>query len=171
MEAADVFDLTLLLSAILHRAAAWVNTPHGYIGLYDHQTEAIHVVYGLGFLEQYIEVYVPSGEGLSGSVYARNEVIVLSDYMQWEGRATPETLQDRPMGTAAVGVPIRMDGKAVGVIGLFYMEVERQFSDEEIAFLTRMGEVAGTVLENALRTPYSNLDDHIEDFHEAVPLL
>jgi GAF domain-containing protein len=169
MESSDPLDLTLLLAAILHRAQRWVGTEHGYLCLVNPAVDKMEIVYGTGVATPYNDSYIERGEGLAGKVWETEDILVIPDYGQWSGRVSDQRTQNRRTAVAAIGVPIRLAGDTVGVIGLFYTEKERQFTQEEIQFLTRMGDTAGTVLDNASRTRPDQLDTHVDAFHQAFP--
>ncbi len=169
MESPDLLDLTVLLAAILHRAEKWIGTQHGYLCLLNRNQNKMEIVYGTGAATPYGDPFISYDEGLAGKVWSSGEVLVVEDYALWSGRINDERTRARPLVNAAVGVPILVKDEVVGVIGLFHTEKARAFTADEIAFFKRMGETAGTVLLNAVRSAPTLLDDHIRDFHEAVP--
>lgn len=169
MESSDPLDLTFLLAAILQRAEKRVGTEHGYLCLLNPTIDKLEIVYGTGLATPYNDAFVERGEGLAGKVLESGEVLVIDDYGRWSGRVSDERTQNRQMAVAALGVPIRLRGETVGVIGLFYAEPEREFSQPQIEFLIKMGETAGTILDNATRTPREQLSKHVDAFEKAFP--
>jgi GAF domain-containing protein len=171
MESSDVLDSTLLFSAMLHRAARWMGTAHGYIALLSPLTQRMEIVYGMGIGEAYVDGEISLGEGLGGTVWETGEVIAVSDYRSWERRATDERVRDASIAIAVMGVPIRLRNDVVGVIGLFSLEEGRVFTRAEIDFFTKLGEIAGTILENASKEDSVAVTSHIESLNQALPTL
>ena len=139
-------DPTQLLEAIIARAAALIGTPHGYLYVVDPVEQVMVTRLGSGVFTRQIGYRVKWGEGLSGRVWATGEPLAVDDYNHWGGH-----LADREaLGLhAIVGIPLRSGGEVVGVIGLAFAEPGRRIDPDEIALLTRFGQLASLALENA----------------------
>lgn len=168
MESSNALDLTLLLSAMLHRAARWIKTSHGYICLLNPLTQKMEIVYGMGLAESYVESEVGIGEGLAGMVWESNEAINIPDYRTWIHRVSDGRLNPQVVAIAALGVPIREGDEVVGVIGLFSLDHGREFTPEEVEFLNRLGQIAGSILDNATKSDAEPMESHIQAFNSAI---
>jgi diguanylate cyclase (GGDEF)-like protein len=139
-------DPTQLLEAIIARAAALIGTPHGYLYVVDPARQVMITRLGSGVFARQVGYEVHWGEGLSGRVWATGAPVAVDDYNHWPGH-----LPDREaLGMhAIVGIPLRSGAEVVGVIGLAFAEPGRRIGADEIALLTRFGQLASLALENA----------------------
>ena len=133
-----------LLEEIVRRAAALVNTSHGFLYVVEPDQQALVMRVGIGRYAEYVGHRLKRGQGLCGVVWKTGEPLVLKDYSQWEGQQ-PGFEWVR----AEIGLPLRAELKIVGVIGLVYLEPERYFGQLEIELLGRLGQLVSLALENA----------------------
>jgi diguanylate cyclase (GGDEF)-like protein/PAS domain S-box-containing protein len=139
-------DPTQLLEAIIARAAALIGTPHGYLYVVEPDQQTLITHLGIGIFAQQVGYRLKWGEGLSGRVWASGEPLAIEDYNQWPGHR--EDLERLGLH-AIVGIPLRSGSEVAGVIGLAFAEPGRRIGPDEIALLTRFGQLASLALENA----------------------
>ena len=139
-------DPTQLLEAIIARAAALIGTPHGYLYVVEPDEQTLITHLGIGIFAQQIGYRLQWGEGLSGRVWATGEPLATEDYNQWPGHQGD---LERLGLHAIVGIPLRSGSEVVGVIGLAFAEPGRRIGSDEIALLTRFGQLASLAMENA----------------------
>lgn len=139
-------DVDDLLEAVLARAASLVGTADAYLYLVVPRSDELVVRVGLGAFRDWVGYRLSRGQGLAGAVWASGRAQHVADYDQWEGRSS-----DFPTGLlgAAVGVPLRSEGRVVGVIGLTCAEAGRTFSGQDEDDLERFGELATIAMDNA----------------------
>ena len=133
-----------LFKRIIARAAALLNTPHGFLYVVESEQQELVMRAGVGRYTEYLGHRLTRGQGMSGAVWEIGEPMVLDDYSQWVNRQ-PGFEWVR----AQVCLPLRVGLTIVGVIGLVYLEPGRYFSKEAIELLGRFGQLASLALENA----------------------
>ncbi len=139
-------DVDGLLQAIVARAGALVGTEHGYVFLRDQETGDMTMRVGIGTYANLVGTHAQPGVGLAGIVWQSGTSLAVDDYQSWTGRLAGS---ERSVLRAVVGVPLRVVGEIVGVIGLAYLEADRIFGRDEQEVLTRFAQFASVALENA----------------------
>jgi signal transduction histidine kinase/putative methionine-R-sulfoxide reductase with GAF domain len=137
-------DTQGLLREILQRAAVLMRTQHGFLFLVEPEAQELVLRVGIGRYAEHVGYRLKRGQGMAGLVWKTGEPVVVRDYSQWEHR-----LPGFEWARAQVCLPLRVDLEIVGVIGLVYLEPERQFGDAEVALLNRFGQMASLALANA----------------------
>jgi len=105
------------------------------------------------------------GEGITGSVASGNETIYLPDV-----EADPRFLQNKGISHVSgsfVGVPLRANGRLVGVMNLYRSKVE-QFLPRELRLAEAIGAQAGLAIANA-RLYAQTLEQSITDPLTGLP--
>ncbi len=138
-------DVDRLLNTILVRATLFLNTPDGFLGMLDPASNRITLRGGLGFYEKALGASMASTDGLVGEVYTRKRLFVVDDYSVWEKRI--DLAQSQHL-YAAIGMPLIVGEKVVGVIGLI-RTTPQPFSLDEITQLTQLVELACLALDSA----------------------
>ncbi len=139
-------DVNAALQDIVTRAGQLVGTEHGYVFLREPDGDEMEMRVGVGAYEGFVGRRARIGVGLAGEVWARNEPIVVDDYRTYGGR-----LQDasRDILRGVAGVPLRLGGAVIGVIGLAYLDPEQKFDEQKIQALERFAQLAAIALDNA----------------------
>ncbi len=135
-----------ILEAIISRAAALVGTRHGFIHLYDPDTQELEARVGLGVFGSMTGRRFKSGQGLGGKVLQSKAAVLIDDYACWEWRL-PDSAFDHLH--CVMGIPLNTHEDTAGVIGLGFCERERKFSQVEQDMLGRFAALASIVLHNA----------------------
>src|SRR6185295_13925775 len=78
-------DLHSLLSTIISRAAALMNTAHGFIYLLNTEKNAMEMQVKLGYFENLNHFSLPRGQGIAGYVWEHGTACRIPDYSRWEG--------------------------------------------------------------------------------------
>lgn len=140
-------DLNELLQALVTRAGQLLGTPHGFIFLLEAGEGEIEQEIGVGLFASAVGYRLKPGEGVSGLVWQTGQPLMVADYDAWEHRSPSFGYN---LIKAVMAVPLKSGDRFVGTIGLAYgAESERTFGDEEIALLSRFGELASLALDNA----------------------
>jgi diguanylate cyclase (GGDEF)-like protein len=135
-----------LLETIIARAAALIDTPHGFIYLLEPDGETLVVRHGIGLFTDFLGYSMAVGTGLSGTVCRENRPMAVDDYDTFADRSTDFPTQ---VFGAVVGVPLTSGGRPVGVIGMASGSRERTFGSREIGALSRFAQLASIALDNA----------------------
>ena len=139
-------ELADVLHTIVVRAAALLNTSHGYASLLDADGQAMVMAVATGVFSARVGAGVAYGEGMGGRVWKARRPVVIEDYATWAGRLTAAAYDHVH---AAAGVPIVSGGQPVGVLSLALGEPGRRFTSVEVAVLSQFAELASLALDNA----------------------
>ena len=139
------FELSALLEAIVTRAGALLDTPHGYLYMHDPGSDTLEVKVATGVFAQQRGSHIRRGEGLAGRVWASGETMTIDNYREWPHRLPAlDALNLR----AIVNVPIRTRSSFIGVLGLAYQDSLRRPSPAEITLLQRFSRLVSLALDN-----------------------
>jgi PAS domain S-box-containing protein len=137
-------DTTSLLQALVARAAALMDTEHGYLYVLEPDGLHLSVRVGTGAFADWIGFRLRRGEGIGGRVWETGETFAVDDYHAWSG-GRPEFSFLR----ATVGIPLRARREVAGVIGVARLEDHRPFTADQIGLLRRFAHMASLALEIA----------------------
>lgn len=157
-------DVNEVLAAIVSNAAELIGTSHGFINILDEKQAVFERKIGLGYYAQDVGRKTKLTEGFGGQVYKTGEITVIDDYGASETRLSGSFF-DRIY--EVVLVPLKKEGKVIGVFGLSYLEPNRKFNSYEISLLTRFADLASLALVNAhLHSSLSESEKKLQRSHE-----
>jgi PAS domain S-box-containing protein len=139
-------SLSTLLHTIVARAVALAGTHMGGLYLMRPDGEALELVVSYNLPKDYAGVTLRLGEGLSGRVAQSGEVLAIGNYSAWEGRAA--VYADSPF-RRVLGVPLKVDGRVIGVINVTDDERTGEFSQDEVRLVSLFADQAAIAVENA----------------------
>ncbi len=139
-------DINSLLESILVRAETLADTRNGYIDLVLPGGLLTKQHLGHGVFSAFTGTVQPAGMGLSHEVLENGETIVVDNYNTWEKRR--ENFANQGF-YAILGIPLKSQGKVIGVLGLAYDSAECAFTQKRVGQLTQLAELATLVLDNA----------------------
>lgn len=142
----DKLDPQELLQTILERAGTLARTRHGYIYLRGPFDRHMEIRVGMGFFSGQLGRRVLRGEGIGGMVWQSGRPLVVDDYQHWADRLPDDSL-DRLH--CVVGIPLKVDRRIRGVIGLGHVDPDRRFDQEAVQMLERFAALALLALEKA----------------------
>lgn len=141
-------DLQETLDEALDRTLQLLDVESGGIYLLDEYTNelvvAAHYGFQPGFIEQIDRLQI--GEGFSGQVMISAEPLVIQDITQ-DPRLSRNAVIDEGLHSLAV-VPLVSGRETLGTL-FVVTHGPRQFSDQNIKFLTAIGAQIGVAVENA----------------------
>jgi HAMP domain-containing protein len=132
-----------LLEAIMIRAATLVNAEHAFVNIVDHEKGELELRVAQGNYRAYIGMLTNINQGLSGRVVSTGQMIIESDYQNFEDKH-PEFTWLR----TAIYVPLRSESTIFGVIGLGYDKVI-EVNSNHIEILNQFAQLASLALKNA----------------------
>ncbi len=165
-ETANMFsrhlDLEALLQAIVVRATLLLNAPSGAIYLYDAARSELHLT-----VTQQVPVRVgvrlPVGQGVAGRVAQRRETMNVSNYGEWDLRASE--LAEPEFG-AMLAVPMIYNAELQGVLCIAEPgDSRRQFSNSDARLLELFAVQAASAVHNA--TLFQELQNSHSDLFDA----
>ena len=146
LELLHQLDRTVVLEAIVSRAAALIGTEHGYIELVSDDGNLLLPAVGIGMFHTRYGESKQRGEGIGGTIWETGQPLVVNDYGAWDKRL-PESRRNRYQ--AVVGVPLVVGDTVMGVLGLGAAHGERTFDDADVDLLSRFAALAAIALQNA----------------------
>src|SRR5216684_976438 len=139
-------DLKSMLEVIVTEASRIAGTPYVKVLLLDQERRVLRIAAVAGGVVP-VGTELPLGSSYSGTVATTGEVLFSPDT-----RNDPRNFlaaQDRAAGVVNyLGLPIKAKGRVLGVLTL-NTEKPRDFSEEEIAYLTSFADMAALALEHA----------------------
>lgn len=137
-------DADDLLQTLIERAKLLMRTEAAFIDLLRTGGEMGDFLSAGRFAAYHTSVAM--GQGLVGRVWQTGEAVVVDDYACW-----PHALRSRVNSgvRAVLGVPIKSEGKVVGVLGVWHSEAGRRFEPFEVDLLNQIGELVSIALDNA----------------------
>jgi signal transduction histidine kinase len=139
-------DMQELLQSILERASALLKVDDAFLDLVDVETQRTRSSAAIGVFDVEVPQEFNSGEGLVGSVWASGKTVVVDDYATWTGRSSKAVAGDIH---AAMGVPLNVDGRVFGIIGMVRTVPGHIFSQQEVNLLERFASLASIACDNA----------------------
>ncbi len=162
--AGESANLEWTLTRSLERILVALEGQAGMIHLLDEAEERLTLAVEQGLPSalrtQVAELEI--GQGMIGWVIQKNRPLLLTDFVT----RLPEPVAVGPEFEQWVGVPIRLRGYSLGVLGLF-SRGERHFSQVEIDMLSSIAEQLGVAIENA---QLSQLAEHAAVMEERARL-
>lgn len=139
-------DLKVVLHNIVERACKLLETSHAYLVILR-ESGRMEPVVGFGALEAILDTRIAQGKGVAGIVWKTGLPLFVPDYDHWPGRLS----QFQPgVIRAILGMPLILNGRLVGVIGVARgIESDTSFSEEDITVLKRFAALAVLALQNA----------------------
>jgi PAS domain S-box-containing protein len=139
-------ELTVLLGAIVERAAGLLNAAGGELALYDDANQEVEIVVSCGLGQDYIGTRHKLGEGAMGLVAQTEEPLILEDYSTWENRANQYTDDEIH---AIMAVPLKLGKRLIGVVSVVAADVEQKFTSPDVHLLNLFAQQAAIAIDNA----------------------
>jgi len=138
-------DSAELLQRIVDRATELLETSYGFIGLLDPDDNAIEIRHTTGGLQPTVGIRIGRGEGIAGRVWDSGEPIVINDLSGWDGHVLTGLVGYR----AVAEVPLRLDDRFVGVLGVAATDERPEFNAADVETLSRFASVVSIAIRNA----------------------
>jgi len=135
-----------LLYAILERATALMNATGGELGLIEDNGKHIRILVSYNMGSDNIGDIIELGQGLMGYVVQTKQIEMVENYKNWNGRL--ETYRENEI-YAAIGAPLMIGNRILGVIGIMNSDRKRKFSSAEKDLMRLFSQQAAIAVENA----------------------
>jgi PAS domain S-box-containing protein len=139
-------ELSVLLGAIVERAAGLLNADGGELALFDDANQEVEIVVSCGLGQEYIGTRHQLGEGAMGLVAQTGEPLILEDYSTWENRANQYTDDEIH---AIMAVPLKLGKRLIGVVSVVAADIEHKFKASDVHLLNLFAQQAAIAIENA----------------------
>ncbi|NNJ09969.1 GAF domain-containing protein [Chloroflexales bacterium ZM16-3] len=142
-------DLREVLTNLLLQSVDELNVRAGSIRLLGPSARTLHLAAAYGLSERYLAkgAVKVSQSQVDQHVLAQFQPVVITELTEARGFQYPEEAQREGIRSVLV-VPLCARGVAIGVLRVYSGQI-RQFSAEEIAFMTTVADLGGLAIENA----------------------
>ena len=138
-------DLSNLLQAIIERACRLTQAPLGGIFLLSPSTLQLTLEVSHHLPARYLGMVLEKDEGVAGQVLATRNLLMVPDMSDWEGRA--EKFDPVKFGRA-LGVPLKISERVIGVIMVGDDRQTGSYSRAEIQLVSLFADQAAIAIEN-----------------------
>jgi len=146
-------DLNALLELIAEKLMEMLNVQSLYIALHDRQHDEINIPYFLNNGKRIYDEKIRYGEGLTSHILKTKKPLVINqDYMEKSHELGVKPFSSGKVSAypkSWIGVPIIINGQAIGVIGASDNEIEYAFHKAELNLLTTVATNIGIALQKA----------------------
>lgn len=139
-------DLEGLLKTILSWATMSSGTPHANIALLNEQERCMIGLGGLGLFSgsEHMGIELRLDKGAIGQVYQTGQPVIIKNYNIWDKRVHHPSLDEV---RCFAQVPLKREGKVIGVIGVAFTDENYHFEEKELQILSRFAELASIAIE------------------------
>ena len=162
-------DIDRLLQRLIENAVRLLDVAAGGMYLYDPDKEVLRWAVSVGIDWIPLGTEIKRGEGLSGKVWETGQPMIVADYLAWAGHASQleESVSAHGRAKAVVGVPVRWQGKLLGVINAAMPNDQpRTFSEQDVHLLSLLADQAAVAIQNARL--YAELGAYSQTLEQAV---
>lgn len=135
----------VLLHTIVERAARLLDATAGALFLLEPDGRTLEQVVSYNLSRDFTGTRLRLGEGLAGRIAQTGEPLVVGSYHEWPYRAA--AYADVSLG-AAVGVPIKWQGRVIGTLNIADERPDR-FGPAEVELMSLFADQAAVAIENA----------------------
>ncbi len=140
---ATTLSLTTRLDRVVEQAIELLEADRGSIMLVDDDSRELVVRASRG-LDSALEFRMPLGEGIAGWVASHGEPLVLQDVI-----SDRRFVGTDPSVKSALAVPLRADGRVIGVLNISNTARKRRFNHSDLEHLSSFADMAAVAIENA----------------------
>ncbi len=136
-------NLNTRLAKVVEQAMAILQAERGSIMLLEGETDelVVRASRGIDIPQGY---RVPADEGIAGWVAGHGEPLVLQDVV-----SDPRFKGTSPALRSALAVPLKVEGKVIGVLNVSTFTRRRRFDHADLEHLSSFAEMAAVAIENA----------------------
>jgi PAS domain S-box-containing protein len=139
-------DLSILLHAIVERAAQLVNAHMGSIYLMQPDGVTLKLTISYNLPGEHLGITLRLGEGVSGRVAQSGQPLMIDDHRVWPGRA--DVYRDSPF-RRVLAVPLKVRAAVIGVINITDDQQTGLYSDDELRLVQLFADQAAIAIDTA----------------------
>jgi diguanylate cyclase (GGDEF)-like protein/PAS domain S-box-containing protein len=139
-------SLENLIRSILERATILLGATGGELGLLDKKDGSIRILVSHNMGSENTASLIQPGEGLMGYVVQTKQVEMIENYQDWEG--SMDKYKKSPI-FAAIGAPLMIGERILGVIGIMNSDRKRTFSSSDKDLMRLFAQQAAIAVGNA----------------------
>lgn len=132
-----------VLSALVAQASPLFGASCGFIYLQNATRQLLELQASPATAADFLSPAVSPGEGPLGQAWQSGRPVAVS-------RPPGERIEGMHERVSAVAAaPLKLSREVIGVIGLYYIDTEHRFDDDEITIMIRLAELAAIAIENS----------------------
>jgi signal transduction histidine kinase/FixJ family two-component response regulator len=136
-------NIESVLTAIVEAAVELTNSEEGSLLMLDDVTGELYIRASRNFSDEFVRTFhMRAEDSLAGSVISSGKPFILNMH-------TPQKIKTAYLVHSLVYVPLTLDGKTFGVLGVDNRTVRLAFTERDIELLQALAEYAVVALENA----------------------
>lgn len=144
----SISDLGSMLQSVLRLTTQLVSADMGTVGLYNPEDEVILVASTYNLPRPILQTRLTKGQGVAWEVLAKKTPLILREYTE-HPQALDEWVQ---MGAHAyLGAPLIAGEEVLGVLNLFKLSPQRNFSERDRVLAEIVGRQVGIAIQNIRR--------------------
>lgn len=136
-------NLDSVLAAVVDAAVELTGAEEGSLLLLDEDSSELSMRAARNFREDFVRTFrIPVKDSLIGEVLRAGQPLMINE-------KTPQKIKTSFLVRSLVYIPLLMDGKAIGVLGVDNRESSHTFSEYELTLLTSLADYATIAIKNA----------------------
>ena len=140
-------DLSAVLQQILDKAIAYTGLPHGFVQLFEPESNVGAIRAGVGVYAAQVGTAAKVEGGVYAEVIRTGKLVVVEDYANWPGRLTTPRQAGLSRGLQA---PLKINDKFIGLIGLAAFGEPGSIDEDKLTVVEHLAGIASIAIKNAL---------------------
>jgi len=140
-------DLSAVLQQILDKAIAYTGLPHGFVQLFEPESNVGAIRAGVGVYAAQVGTAAKVEGGVYAEVIRTGKLVVVEDYANWPGRLTTARQAGLSRGLQA---PLKINDKFIGLIGLAAFGEPGSIDEDKLTVVEHLAGIASIAIKNAL---------------------
>ncbi len=136
-------DLDHIFKVIVDAAVQLTNAEEGSLLILDEESGELQMRASRNFQEEFVRTFrLPVKNTIAGEVIRRGIPILINE-------ETPQKIKTMYLVRTLMYVPLKVQGRVIGVLGVDNRESEQSFSKGQLSLVSTLADYAATAIENA----------------------
>lgn len=137
-------DLDYILTTVIEAAVNLTNADEGNILLQEKETGDLYMRAAKNFQEDFVQTFrIKTSDTIAGGVINTGKPVII------DRSNAPEKIKTSYLVHSLINVPLILDGKTFGVLGVDNREIGKSFSKRDIKLLSALADYAVVAIENS----------------------
>lgn len=136
-------ELDQVLTAVVDAAVQLTGAEEGSLLLLDEESGELYMRAARNFNEDFVRTFrLPVDDSLAGQVIQTGQPVTID-------RDTPQKIKTAYLVQTLIYVPMTIQGRVIGVLGVDNRQTRQPFSDYHLSLITALADYAAIAIENA----------------------
>ncbi|KPL06965.1 hypothetical protein AMJ86_06405 [bacterium SM23_57] len=136
-------DIDHIFTVVVDAAVKLTNAEEGSLLILDEDSGELQMRAARNFQEEFVRTFrLPIKNTLAGEVIRRGIPITINE-------KTPQKIKTMYLVRALLYVPLKIQGRVIGVLGVDNRESSQSFTKEQLSLVSTLADYAATAIENA----------------------